>query len=103
MPAGLHTLRDQSVRAAAARPARLLLGADHHEYVHALLGEPPEQTAVHAESDDRHVDSRLHAHLDVPATDKRHQQVDRYRAVRGDLLNLTDRLPQLPRWKQPER
>jgi hypothetical protein len=78
MTARLAALRDQPVGAADERPACLLIGAGHDEYEHAVLGEPSLQGPVHAESDDGHVDSRLDAHLDVAAADKRHQQVDRH-------------------------
>jgi hypothetical protein len=41
-----------------------------------MLGEPPLQSPIHAESDDGHVDPRRW--VDVAAAEKRHQQVDRH-------------------------
>jgi hypothetical protein len=101
--ARLAALGDQAVRPAGDRPACLLVGADHHEYEHTMLGEPLQQSPIHPKSDDGHIDSRLETRLDMAAADERHQQVDRHRALRGGVTHLADRRAQVGRREQPER
>jgi hypothetical protein len=68
-----------------------------------MLGKPLEHGPIHPKSDDGRIDSRLDARVNVAAADKRHQQVDRHRAVGGGVTHLADCFAQFGRRRQPER
>jgi hypothetical protein len=81
VPTRLAPLGDQPVGTPPKRAAHLVVGADHDEHENPSVPEFGHQALIAAERDDPDVDSLFDAHVDVAATNERHQQVDGDRPV----------------------
>jgi hypothetical protein len=102
MPAGLSSLRDQTVSAPTDCLSRLRFSTDHHEDEDSGIAQMLDEAPIAAEGHHHHLDALIDAHRDVATTGEVHQQVHRDSAARSLGANVIDRRSQLVGHRQSQ-